>query len=110
MIDTLNNIPTLLILQYLGFGSIIAFGIKSVINWYFKKKKTPVESLEDEIRLKLKVFEGVIDSLQTEVDRCKVEIKELKEERSEYKLIINKAFDCKNYLDCPVIKTVTKKI
>lgn len=110
MIDIINNIPTILILQYLGFGSIIGFGIKALIKWYFNKKKTSTESLEDEIRLKLKVFEEVIDSLQEEVDRCKLEIKELKEERSEYKLIINKAFDCKNYIECPIIKTITKKI
>ena len=80
-----------------------------LIVWYFKKLKTSKESLEDDVDLKLKLLNDLVNSLSVEINRCRIEIKDLKTELDSSKKTLLMAYNCPHSSDCKIIKRLQEK-
>lgn len=94
----ITNIPSIAILIVTG-----------LVTWSFKKLKTPKESLSEEVDLKLKLLNDLVDSLSSEINRCRLEIKDLKEEIDDNRKTLIMAYNCPNSSDCSIIKKLQSK-
>lgn len=94
----ITNIPSIALLVVTG-----------LVTWFFKKLKTPKESLSEEVDLKLKLLNDLVDSLSSEINRCRLEIKDLKEEIDDNRKTLIMAYNCPNSSDCSIIKKLQGK-
>lgn len=94
----ITNIPSIAILIVTG-----------LVTWFFKKLKTPKESLSEEVDLKLKLLNDLVDSLSSEINRCRLEIKDLKEEIDDNRKTLIMAYNCPNSSNCSIIKKLQSK-
>lgn len=102
-------------LQLLGqillthLSPVIGVILTGLIVWYFKKLKTSKESLSDDVDLKLKLLNDLVNSLSTEINRCRIEIKDLKTELDSSKKTLLMAYNCSYSSDCKIIKRLQEK-
>ena len=102
-------------LQLLGqillthLSPVIGVILTGLIVWYFKKLKTSKESLEDDVDLKLKLLNDLVNSLSAEINRCRIEIKDLKTELDSSKKTLLMAYNCSYSSDCKIIKRLQEK-
>lgn len=94
----ITNLPTIVLMIITG-----------LITWYFKKLKTSKESLKDDVDIKLKLLNDLVDSLSSEVNRCRLEIKSLKNEIDDNRKTLIMAYNCPNSSNCSIIKKLQGK-
>lgn len=100
------NLEQLLITSIPSVALLIVTGL---VTWFFKKLKTPKESLSEEVDLKLKLLNDLVDSLSSEINRCRLEIKDLKEEIDDNRKTLIMAYNCPNSSNCSIIKKLQSK-